>query len=252
MNVLDNIRSNKFLLNGGFEYTGPGKTLEFVYNDTLEDFNKNLLTQPEDWYYRSHSVTYTLNSYGYRAPEFETIDWAKSVVVLGSSDIFGVGLDDKDTITSHLEKMIGCPVINLGTGGTGIDFILYNSIILKNLGVKPRTVICTWPSVYRTTYFLSNKIVLHSAWQKQEQSYFEEWVKETSHAQTQAVFASMIIKHMWRDTKFFEASNVEETAKLLNCYNILPSPQGETARDLRHRGRENTYNAAKLLLSIIQ
>jgi len=71
-------------------------------------------------------IQYTLNSQGYRCPEFDEINWEESIITLGCSNTFGIGLDDKDTYSSKLEKITNYPVINLGMGGWSIWQIVYN------------------------------------------------------------------------------------------------------------------------------
>jgi len=255
MNLLDNIKANNFLFNNsiinwpeGVDYTGPGRVLQYTISDTLELFEKHLKTQPEDWYYRIHPVNYTLNSYGYRAPEFKDINWSESVVVFGCSNTFGTGLDDKDTITSRLEELIKCPVINMGCTGSAIDYSLYNSVILKNICSKPKAVVHLWTSVDRTTHYLEKRTRSYGVWPtKKPIPYFDEWLKEPSHAATIATFASMITKHLWSNTKLFEATTFQKTYDVLKCYHIPLDTEQERARDLLHRGRENAKDVAKII-----
>ena len=191
---------------------------------------------------------YTLNSYGYRAPEFKDVNWSDSVVVFGCSNTFGTGLDDSDTVTSQLEQIIKSPVINMGCPGSSIDYSLYNSIILKNICPKPKAVVHLWTSIDRTTYFLPERHRSYGGWSSQKDNlYFNEWAKETSNPATLAVFASMTTKHLWSNTKLFEATIFQRTHEILNCKHLPPIFRYEKARDLSHRGRENTQIAAKII-----
>jgi len=67
----------------------------FAVSDTEELFNHNLKIMPQDWFYRTNPVNYTVNSQGYRTEEFEKIDWAQSVVIFGCSTVFGTGVSDE-------------------------------------------------------------------------------------------------------------------------------------------------------------
>jgi len=255
MNLLDNIRANNFLFNNsimswpvGVDYTGQGRVLQYITSDTLELFESHLKTQPEGWYYRTHPVNYTLNSYGYRAPEFKNINWAESVVVFGCSNVFGIGLDDNDTITSQLEQLIKCPVINMGCPGSAIDYSLYNSVILKNICTKPKAVVHLWTSTERTTHFLEERHRSCGVWPTQKtSSYFDEWIRDPNHSAAVATFASMITKHLWSNTKLFEATAFQKTREVLKCYHLPNNPKYEKARDLLHKGRETARDVAKVI-----
>lgn len=58
---------------------------------------------------------YTVNSQGYRCPEFDAIDWENSIIFFGCSHVFGIGLLDHETVANQLSLILNCPVINLGT-----------------------------------------------------------------------------------------------------------------------------------------
>ena len=122
-----------------------GFTLNFSGTDTKELFEENLKTQPDDWYYRTHEVKYTLNSFGYRTKEFDDIDWKESIVIFGCSNIFGIGVADEHTIPYFLEQLSGRPVINMGMGGSSIQTALHNSIILNDSEYPtPKVIIYAW------------------------------------------------------------------------------------------------------------
>ena len=59
---------------------------------------------------------------------------------------------------------------------------------------------------------------------------------------THALFASMISKHIWNNTNYYEASPFTATAELLKC-DLLP-PSDKKARDLMHRSKESARDIA--------
>src|SRR6056300_1664620 len=99
-------------------------------------------------------INYTLNSYGYRCSEFDTVDWQNTIVTLGCSHTYGVSVDDCETYTHHLQNNLDTPFVNLGQGSTDIWFQIYNSIELMKLNV--RGVVLQVPSTERLTIFHSN------------------------------------------------------------------------------------------------
>ena len=252
MSLINQIKNNTFFYNtclrnrdDSYESVGIGapQVKNFLKrSDTEEFFKENLKTQPADWYYRTNEIIYNLNSFGYRAPAFENIKWEDSVIMFGCSNVFGVGLYEKDTISYCLSELINLPVINMGCPGTSIDFSLYNSIILKNICPKPRGVIHLWTQLYRTTYYSENMPKSFGVWGGGDKEYWNEYVKEHSHSATNALFASMISKHLWNNTTYYEASMYNNTAKTLNCDNFSEiynsfKDKGDKARDLKHSGR---------------
>jgi len=123
----------------------------YEYGDSEEDFIENCKTQPDNWYWRSNPIRYSLNSDGYRCPEWEQIDWANSILMFGCSYIFGSGVDDHQTIPSQLALRFKRPVINLGIPGTSTMYQFMNTITLREHGIVPKAVIYSWPQSSRYT-----------------------------------------------------------------------------------------------------
>jgi hypothetical protein len=125
--------------------------------DSNRLFQANLERQPADWYYRSHAVEYTWNSNGYRAPEWEKVNWDHSHIVMGCSYVVGVGLTDTDTLPSRLSTELNEPVVNLGYGGGGVGTVVYNSLRLIDADIRPLSVTLVIPNLFRLTIFQDNK-----------------------------------------------------------------------------------------------
>jgi hypothetical protein len=134
---------NDYLL---LKYNHPSKFWET--NDSESLYQINLKKQPSDWYYRNNQVTYSWNSNGYRAPEWDTIDWAKSHVLMGCSYAMGSGIDDRDTISSQIPNGV-----NLAQSGTSLYALEYNTIRLIDAGIRPATVKIILPNLARLTYW---------------------------------------------------------------------------------------------------
>lgn len=117
--------------------------------DTKEQYEINAVNPEFRLLWPEDSVTYTTNKFHYRCAEWADVDWSSSVLVLGCSFTFGVGLDDSQTITHQLSKLIDMPVVNLGQGGASWTFIWVNTIRLLAAGIKPKAVIYIWPNTNR-------------------------------------------------------------------------------------------------------
>jgi hypothetical protein len=128
----------------------PEKPKYLFHNaDTKLLFEKNLLEQPESWSWRNRSISYTLNSQGFRCGQFDSLDWNNSIVCFGCSNTFGVGVDDSDTWPQVLNRLAQVPVINLSQGGQGCGFNWVNSVRVIAAGHKPRAAIYYWPDPIR-------------------------------------------------------------------------------------------------------
>lgn len=99
------------------------KPIEWIPTDSKELFEKNL-QDPEQrkklerYNWLDKKITYNLNSYGFRTPEFvET----KNFVVLGCSFTFGIGLPEEEIWPSLLSNRLNLKNWNLGSPGASSD-----------------------------------------------------------------------------------------------------------------------------------
>jgi hypothetical protein len=149
------------LMDGGNQITGGINTVNssistydwFSYDDK-KNYEINLKKQPKDWIWRNQKVTYTVNSQRYRCQEWSDIDWENSTVVFGCSMVFGLGLDDDQTITAHLSKKLKTNVINLGVAGSSAMFQWINTTKLISQGRQPARAIYIWPHHFRVADIL--------------------------------------------------------------------------------------------------
>ena len=232
-----------FLSDVDYDILGP-RTRAFSGTDSSELYQANLITQPLDWKYRNQPVKYSVNKQGYRTQDFSTIDWKEAVVIFGCSMVFGVGVDDSDTISNQLSKIINRPVINMGAPSTSITYQLHNSIIFNANYPTPKAVVQLWTAVDRTLYYHDNHIVNHGSWDFEQNDYMEQWALSESHAQVHAMLASTTSKKLWKDIEYIEASFSTFTATLLDCQLI---PINDRARDLIHPGEKSIKTAAELI-----
>ena len=128
-------------------YHHPGAP-QWEKNDSQDLYQKNLLTQPDSWHYRHHSVSYTWNTNGYRCAEWDSVDWSLSHVIMGCSYAQGLGIDDSDTISAGVPNGV-----NLAQSGSNAYVIQYNSLRLIDAGIRPRSVKIIIPDLTRSVYW---------------------------------------------------------------------------------------------------
>lgn len=219
---------------GVFLPSGNAPNSMFNGTDSEELFKSNLLAQPIDWFYRNNPIEYKTNTNGYRTAEFDSIDWANSIVIFGCSHVFGVGLHEEDTIASQLAKITATPVINMGMGASSIEYSLYNSIILNQHYPTPKAVVQIYSSIDRTTYYGKKNVTHHGPWNMKKYNYMDLYSNDATHAKVHASMAQMITRQLWSDkTKLYEASfllDASENLQVFLCKTI------DKARDFSHPG----------------
>jgi hypothetical protein len=162
--IYDYFEENNLVYTGECKIDG-GFTLNYNCTDTRELFEQNLKIQPQDWYYRTHPVKYTLNSLGYRTKEFDDIDWKESIVIFGCSYIFGTGVTDEHTIPYFLEQLSGRPVINMGIPSSSIQTSLHNAIILNDSEYPtPKVVVNFFTDLHRFQIYEKNNVEHCGLW----------------------------------------------------------------------------------------
>lgn len=218
--------------------------LDFSGKDSYTKYCINLQTQPLDWIWRTAPVSYTLNSQRYRSPEWQDCDWSNSVLVFGCSMVYGVGVDDQDTLTSQLKHITGIPTINLGMGGTSLMFQLANSIILKEHSISPKAVVYVWPDRTRQTEFQhSNQVLHHGAWNL-DNSWMKDLMINDTHNRYLSDYLIRNIRLLW-NCPVIEASWYTDMCKFTNATKL---DFKDYARDLAHPG-PNTLKEAALAIS---
>jgi len=221
----------------------PLEILNFWGTDTETSYQENLKNQPLDWYYRDSVISYQTNPRGYRTSEFDSIDWANSVVIFGCSNVFGVGLHNEDTLSSQLNTLINKPVINMGAGASSMEFSLFNSIILNKHYPIPRAVIQIWTHHNRTSYYLPYYVEHLRVWNNDR--YIKAYLDKPSHCETHGFMAQLTSRSIWEDkTKYYESSFFLDTAKLLK---IPHFEFVDHSRDQLHPGRITIKNLASTI-----
>ena len=238
--ITDLIKKNIFLPN-------PNPSDGFwAATDTKENYESSLASMPKNWYYRTNTVEYHINKHSYRTQEFNTIDWANSVVLLGCSQTYGVGVDECDTIGSNLSKLINKNVVNLGVPGASNEVILNNSIILSSGYPTPLAVIHLYTDIDRFTEYSKRQIMNHGSW-SMDTDFMRACSAEKTNSEVQTLMASKISQEIWKQkTKFLEFTTFTHTNLLLRCNNLF-TPLKDKARDNLHAGPKTTRRCAELI-----
>lgn len=125
------------------------KTVNFSGSDSQELFEQNLKSKPLNWYYRNRPITYSYNSFGHRTKSPDDIDFDNYILFIGDSHTEGVGLELETTYPYCTAKQLSMDYYNLGLGGTGIDYMLHNTINWLATYPSPKYISFFWSDVAR-------------------------------------------------------------------------------------------------------
>lgn len=216
----------------------------FRHSDTEVLFQENLKKKPKDWLWRNKKIRYTVNSEGYRAPEWSQVDWNNSIVVMGCSHVFGIGVDDDETLPKHLQQTVSDPVINLGFPAGSATNILYNTVRLLEKNFKPKTVICLFPSTSRDVYFYDNEVKNLGAWSTEvgyytqtEVNYITSILSEESNILNRNYIYESAIEMLWTSNNVKFRGLVHTRDLRIKQWPELSKPI-DSARDDKHYGPE--------------
>lgn len=218
-----------------------------VYNfwgsDSEESYKNLCKTLPKNnsWHkWRNVPLKYTLNSQHYRTNEWDAIDWNNSVLLFGCSQIFGTGLDDSQTVSANLSKLLNLNVVNLGVpaGSTMVQWL--NTTILVQNNIRPLASVYVWPFPERVTVLSENNRVIHSGpWNNKKEPLFDGWNHHKSHAVEFLKFLMLSTNQQWnsfsRPVFHFTFSNISR--EKINFIDYL-DPKIDLARDMAHIGPE--------------
>ena len=214
----------------------------FSGTDHAELFQENLRQQPSTWPWRSRRVVYQLNSEGYRAPEWSQCQWERSLVLMGCSWAFGVGVDEDQTIAHYLSAQQGRPVINVSQGGTSIRWTCDQLTVMLARGLRPGAVAVIWTETTRWPWYgtegpdqarLSQALKTAHAMDEQHAS-MRAVLDITAFRQTCQLMAVPLAEATWNT----------HTAELAT---VTLLPNTDRARDCQHPGPASNRWAAKLL-----
>jgi hypothetical protein len=229
----------------------------WMLSDDEENLKENLKTMPLDWKYRSKPVTYTLNSDGYRAPEWDQIDWKNSIILFGCSCTYGQGVSDEETIHYQLEKLVGRPVINLGVCAGSNNLMIQNAISLLENYPTPYAVANIWSCTDRFRFFMDDSYVDLGSWTKFNKTLgyktlcdidelWKQMFVDPTHELVLAYYEGQIGKWLWQDrAKYASLSFFDHTAHYTRSDAHFEIDN--QARDLIHPGEDNFKQVAEFL-----
>ena len=208
-----------------------------VYNERIEE-----LVPASDT-----SITYQINSDGYRAPEFTLYDNSKmQVLCFGCSYTFGVGVKNEDTWPEILRASNNLPtdaqIWNLGVPGSSNDSItrrIYHAVRT----LRPNIIFVQWTIPHRREHVRENGDI-----RKILTNHPKFWMDNSPEYRAYMTLAnSRYDQYNWEKNVAF----MEAYTKMASCTfvwnGIADFPFNKPARDTIHPGAEDHEGFAKLM-----
>ena len=228
-----------------------GTTIDWYSVDSQRAYTQNLAVEGPYWEYASKIVSYSFNEYGYRTENLDKINWAGSVVVIGDGNVFGMGINESDTMCSILSKKINKPVINLGVPAASHQLMLYNSIKLLDNKIKPLAVILLFADPTRYTHFNSeaNFIIPLGQWVLQNGTIqhtvalskskimtdFYTTYMQDNNAEEYGIMSAVSTEAVWKAANVKTLSYASYFTAMSDRFKCLPE-RVDKSRDLNHPG----------------
>jgi hypothetical protein len=121
-------------------------SFDFYGGDDKDIFERNLETQPSDWYYRNAKIKYYYNNFGHRCKTINQLDFGNYVLFTGCSHTQGIGLELEKTFPYLLSKELGLDYYNLALSASGPDVVHYNLLTwFHKYKLRPKCIFVQWP-----------------------------------------------------------------------------------------------------------
>lgn len=215
--------------------------IKFIGDDSEQRFSKHSVQYGTQWVWKNQKVNYSLNSQGYRCAEFHDIDWGESIVIFGCSRVFGIGLDDSQTLGSRLSEKLSMPAVNMGINGSSISVAVCNLLCLLENYPPPRYVVNLWTSLNRLPFWNSQNAHHLGSWTSvttrtpSMTHLFNLWNQNDENPQQWAKIFRAASKEILnaRGITHYEASMFQHTSDL---FDIPFFDYQDLARDQQHPG----------------
>lgn len=226
----------------------------FGYTDSYNLFKQNLKIMPNDWVWRNNKLRYSINSQGYRAPEWNEIVWSNSILMFGCSFVYGVGIDDDQTCANQIELLTNTPVINLGHPACGNMLLWANSSIISYEKINPKAVVYVWTFPHRATQFLFDYKCINYGPSVKRDSFSCSWITNPQHNIEFLKYCIFNTSILWKCPVVHCSVDVESHKKIPDTILLTPfiTDKGRdfnTIKDTSHPGPISNTKWARLIVN---
>lgn len=219
--------------------------------ESEERYKENLLSQPDNWEYRTKTIQYKYNSLGHRCGELDELP-NDYILTAGCSFTEGVGLKLEDTYSYLLAKKFNMGYYNLGVGGSAPSVTVKNVIsFLGCLGDRlPQLIVLQWP-FFQRYHIISPELWLEHHNTSNIENKLYKALLENDNAFRYNISERLYLLHYLKNIKypgyvveFFnqnqkELENItrlDNASNFSNTYQTVVPHMIDFARDLSHPG----------------
>jgi hypothetical protein len=206
---------------------------------------------------------YTLNSFGYRCPEWAPMpDGKKNIVVLGCSHTFGQGLNDDEHWVHFLSQhnTQRCRYWNLAQPGSSGDKMVRTLYGSEKI-IDPRIVIACWPDISRRERIDESPMNLSGGHEtlrhETDQTDLNNFLRNVFFVQKYGEKNNCSVFHCFAQTSYhqhIESTNVLPEYTIFNCWpwwhktHQRDIQSTSIARDNQHYGIKHHERFAEVFL----
>jgi len=226
------------------------KIHKWFANDTESEFNKNIEKFPEffkKYNWNKDSITYKFNTEGFRSDSFNNN--SKSILFLGCSHTFGVGINYTDTFAKIVSNELNLDCFNLGMpGGSNDTCFRFGYYWIPKL--LPKVVVYVVPQLHRFELKIQDKFV--NFFPNKMSTYnkintielYKQWACEEINVTLQTERNLNAIKYICQ----------QNNIKLRITHSGFPNNNEpkDLARDMLHYGIKSNMLKAKEILDMIE
>jgi hypothetical protein len=218
--------------------------------DSQVQYQTNVVTQSDDWYYKARPITYSFNSLGHRSKEIEDLNKENYILFLGCSHTMGVGLELEKTYPHIISQQLDCDYYNMGLPASGIDVLEYNLLMwFAKVNIAPKAVVIQWPDHSRFASYIpanaKDHLIERGSWAKDdstEQFIISSEISGLAHARK-----LLTMKIVQSVVKVPLIQCIFTSQPIFSIYD-LQLRQVDRARDLAHAGIKSHQAWSELLL----
>jgi hypothetical protein len=185
--------------------------------------------------------SHTCNELGYRGKTWRP-DWGNTILTLGCSQTFGLGLNDQETWPYKLSQLQNKQVMNMGINGNSPTHIFKQLVDIRKR-IRPMAIVVCWPDTMR--YYEWHTGRNHSpAWPNDSLSGLHGYmVRETDYIEQQNLYLINASRYMWTNVSCY----VELTWSKPVHYatDIAHIHQIDNSKDTKHWGSKTCDKAAE-------
>lgn len=155
-----------------FPYGQHSISQKYKTTDSVELFNKNKKIL-KDWRWNTEEIIYNTNKQGarYSVDFSDDFNWSDKIVVFGCSYIFGIGVNQSETVPAFIEKKTNIETVNFGVPAGSNEAIFYNVLWLLSQKIQPKHILVFWTHDSRFVHIENDNAFTMGIWSTDVKPY---------------------------------------------------------------------------------